>query len=664
MQAGDFDDLLPLFLNEAEDRLERLAELAPRVGTDEEAAAIVKRELHALKGASRMMGLVDMSDRCHDAETLLETGGPELVAVLVAAVDGLAGLLAERRKGAAPDQDSAPRELAGAPRGAVPLPLPSQTQMRVGSAVLDRLADRASRMRVLAVAAGGVKDRLFELSRLAERGVADDSPEQVLATLASLLRQAAFELEGGERRLRRLVDRQLDALVGLQLQPLKPFLIAAGRHARDLAQSLGKEVTVEVSTESGQLDRRVLAAIGEVVLHLVRNAVDHGIEPAAERTAAGKPVIATLRLVCVGAGERVRLEIEDDGRGIDPKHVVEAALAQGLIGDEEASSLGPDDALRLLFRPGFTTRETAGEVSGRGVGLDAVAEAVRGVGGDVLLASEPGRATRVTLLLPVTRHADRLLVVSAAGFQVGLPAAGVTAYRHVPRGSGEHVSLLQGSSPVRSLSEMLAGLRGRDEVVVVEASVGGVELALAVDAVVGEEEVVLRVLPRGLGAPACFTEMALLASGRPVPVVSLHQLVDRAAGRSEAGGVRQPSGPVRVLLVDDSRVTREMLRRVLEDGGFEVTSLGAAEEALRALEDGGFDCVVTDIEMPGMNGLELTRALRKTPSLAQLPVVVVSTRNRPEDHHAGLAAGADAYLAKQGLEARELLAVIARLGAR
>ncbi len=663
MQAGDFDDLLPLFLDEAEDRLERLAELAPKVAEDDEAAAVVKRELHALKGASRMMGLVEMSDRCHDAETLLESGGPDVVTPLVAAVDGLAGYLAQRRQSAASGPTSVSGEVAATPQGVAPRLPPDQAQMRVGSAVLDRLADRASRMRVLAVAAGGVKDRIFELSRLAERGMADDSPEQVLATLASLLRRAAFELEGGERRLRRLVDRQLDTLIGLQLQPLKPFLIAVGRHARDLAQSLGKEVTVEVSAESGQLDRRVLAAIEEMVLHLVRNAIDHGIEPAGERTAAGKPATGTVRLVAGGAGERVRLDIEDDGRGIDSQQVVEAARSRGLIGDDEAATLGRDDALRLLFRPGFTTRESAGEVSGRGVGLDAVAEAVRSVGGDVLLASEPGRGTRVTLLLPVTRHADRLLVVSAAGFQIGLPASGVTAYRHVARNSGQAVEPSRGTPPARSLGELLAGLRGRDEVIV-EASVGGVPLALAVDAVVGEEEVVLRPLPPGLGAPACFTEMALLASGRPVPVVSLHQLADQVVGRSDVGSARQPAGPVRVLLVDDSRVTREMLRRVLEDGGLEVTSLGAAEEALRALEDGGFDCVVTDIEMPGMNGLELTRAVRSTPSLAQLPVVVVSTRNRPEDHRAGLAAGADAYLAKQGLEARELLAVIARLGAR
>jgi len=149
-----------------------------------------------------------------------------------------------------------------------------------------------------------------------------------------------------------------------------------------------------------------------------------------------------------------------------------------------------------------------------------------------------------------------------------------------------------------------------------------------------------------------------------VPVVSVHDLASRTGVRSDMVAAQLAPGPVRVLLVDDSRVTREMLRRVLEDGGFEVTSFGSAEEALRALEDGGFDCVVTDIEMPDMNGLELTRALRANPALAQLPVVVVSTRNRPEDHRAGLAAGADAYLAKQGLEARELLAVVARLGAR
>ncbi len=649
--ADPHDELLPLFLAEAEDRLDRLVVMAPMVETDEETARSARRELHALKGASRMMGLIEVSELCHEAEAVLDRNAPELAARLVELLDRVSARIAGYRAEPEPAEavPEAPGEDAGSPQRPAADP-----QLRVGTVLLDRLADRSGRMRVLTAGAAGLTERLFELSRLAERGVADHSPEQVLATLAAVLRGTALELEVGSRRMRRLVDHQVDTLQGLQLQPVGPFLLALGRHARELAQSLGKQIRVEVEARGGELDRRVLAAIEESLLHLVRNAVGHGIEPPGERCALGKPDVGTVRLEAYGGGGRIRIVVSDDGGGIDPDRVVAAALQRGVIEPAEAEGLDAAGALRLLLRPGMTTREAADQVSGRGVGLDAVGESARVAGGEVSISSEKGRGTTVTLVLPAARQSDRVVVVTAGTSVLGVPATAVGGYRHLgphrqPGAAGE----------VRSMAGVL-GVHAERSPTAVRLTASGRTLELAVTSVLGIEDVVLRPLPPGLGAPAIFTEMALIASGRPIPVVSPQLLVETVL-RDEPTAAESMRA-IHVLLVDDSAVTREMLRRLLEDGGFDVHGIGDAEEALRALSTGHFDCLVTDIEMPGMDGLELTRRVRAAPSLAQLPVIVVSTRNRPEDHRAGLDAGADAYLSKQGLRSLELIALVRRLG--
>ena len=208
----------------------------------------------------------------------------------------------------------------------------------------------------------------------------------------------------------------------------------------------------------------------------------------------------------------------------------------------------------------------------------------------------------------------------------------------------------------------LVGADPTTSAVLVETVVGGAFVSVIADDVIGEEEVIVRPIPAAAGAPAGVEGITLLASGRPVAVLSLQRLVHPNAFDGIGRESERPSAsPVRVLLVDDSDVTREMIRRLLEDAGIAVTGVGSGDDALHALESRTIDCVVTDIEMPGLDGLGLTRALRGNPKYADLPIVVVSTLDRPADRMAGLEAGADAYLTKQGLDARELVALILRV---
>lgn len=666
---GPVDDLLPLFLAEAGERLEALGDLLEGV-PDEDGAASARRQLHALKGASRMMGLSEVSELCHRAEELLQQPAAEVHGELVEVVDLVARRVAELAEASGPGPPAATAPAAGGEGEPTADGLAAVADVRLATSALDLLADRAARLRVLAVAAGGMGDRMFQLSALAESGVGERSPEQVLATLATSLRQLALDFEGGQRSLRRLADRQLEALLSLQVQPLRPFLVGLGRHARELARSLDKRVEVAVEAGASQLDRRIIDALRESFLHLLRNAVDHGIEPPEIREAAGKPAAARITLAARSEADRVVIEVRDDGGGIDREALRRRAAELGV---ETAAPSGDDrgELLRLLAVPGLSTRREVTDISGRGVGLDAVAAAVRRVGGDLRVESEPGAGTTFVIEVPLARRGERILVVRVGEWTLAIPAVVARGYHRLDAAGAGHASAcalpdVDGeAAPVRVMSEILGGEPVRGAGVAIECHGGGARVWVVVDRVLGEEEVFVRAVPPGAGLAPLFQGVALLASGKPVPVLGALDRVLAAAPLDHASADRAArSAVLRVLLVDDSKVTREMVRRLLEDGGVAVTAVAGADEALDLLRVERFDCVVTDIEMPGLDGLELTRRLRASAVHSNLPIVVVSTRDRPLDRLAGLDAGADAYLTKQGLDARELVQTVQRLGGR
>ncbi len=656
-----------IFLEEAGERVDRILELVAGVEGDEQAAIQLRRELHALKGASRMMGLREIAETCHRAEDLLDGPDPAQRGEFESIGDQLRSLL-ESLTGAGDGPGAGadtPAEIESHTSGRA---LRRREELRVASEIIDDLADRGARLRVVSVAAEGLADRIFRLAALAERGVGERDPRQVLATLAISLRQAAMEFESGQRIFRRLSGRQLDALLRLQVQPLKPFLRNLARHARELAVSLGKKVEVRVRAGDAQLDRRIVNALREAFLHLVRNSVDHGIEGPNERRSLGKKEVGSIRIEAVEEGDRVRIRVIDDGRGIDIDEVVRTAVERQIVAPEAARTIEVAEALQLLLRPGFTTRAETSELSGRGIGLDAVAATVRSVGGDLWMRSTVGEGTEVNVEVPVARRGDRVLVLQVGTHQVAVPASPVRAYRSIVpelvavEGDRRVLRIRGEVVAARFLSEILGELPS-DTGVMVEMVFGGRPVALVADSIIGEEEVIVRPLPRVIGAPESIEGMTLLASGRPVPVLSLQSMAaydgSIVMARTPVSG---PSVPIHVLLVDDSRVTREMMRRLLEDAGFTVTGVGSADDAMLALAREHVDCLVTDIEMPGVDGLDLARRLRRESEHIGLPIVVVSTLDRPSDRLAGLESGADAYLTKQGLDVRELVALINRVG--
>ena len=489
----------------------------------------------------------------------------------------------------------------------------------------------------------------------------------MLTHLGASLRKAALELENTTNALHLLSEEQLDTALKLQVQPLRPFLRTLARHTRDVAQSLGKEVEVTTSGGKVQLDRRILEAIRETALHLAHNAVDHGIEDADERAAAGKDPRGRIHFAAETDGDRVRLVVWDDGRGIDPKAVVRLAVERGLVKPAAAALLTDNEAYQLLELPGFTTRDLATSVSGRGVGLDAVAASFRSIGGDLWIRSSPGEGTRVTAQVPVARRGERVLVVRVGSLVLALPSAAVRSFGRL---TPEILIRNEGRALVRrnggAISAVfLAPLFDEPEpthATLVETVIGGRETAVVVDAILGDEEVFVRPMPAVAGAPAIVEGIALLSTGRPVAVLSLQRLGPLALGKmAESAPANADGGTLRVLLTDDTQATREMLRRLLEDAGFLVEAVGSAEEALRRIEDEPCDCVVTGVDLPGLSGIDLTRRVRSSDLYSDLPVLVISTRDLPADRLAGLEAGADAYLTKQQMEPGQLVSLIRRI---
>ena len=699
----ELHELVPVFVEEARDRLERLATLAPRLPADEAARTAVQRELHTIKGAARMLQVAPVAELAHAAEELLAEEPAGLAGVLTRVADRLSAmvdavargempegdpeLLAELSGGAGKDDDlkrpSSVSAGAGGPSGKGPAGAGERPggrspgrpatgsaagEVRVDAAALDAVADTATQVRIQALAARGSVQRIYDLARLAEEGLREDHPRQILAVLGTMLRRLGVDFESGHRRLVRSAEDGLERLIKLQLQPLRGYLLHLARYARELARSLGREVEVRIEGEETRLDRRIARELEESLLHLVRNAVDHGIEPAAEREARAKPAAGRLELSAAAEAGRVRLTISDDGAGIDPEAVARQAERAGLVDPGAAGALGPEEAFRLLFTPGFSTRSQVSEISGRGMGLDVVASAVDRVGGEVLLTSEPGRGTTVVVEVPVARRGEEVLLVRVGRTLLALPS---TPIREVVRVEAGETRERDGRSyaqigerlvPFVPLSRLF-GQPAPESPLLLIGRVSGQPLAVAVDEVEGEEELLVRPMTRAVAVERALDGMALLASGEPIGVLSPAVLANRELldSRRPAPAVEAARERLRVLLVEDSLVTREMERRLLEDAGFEVTGAADAEEGLSALGEGRFDCLVTDIEMPGMDGYALTRHLRGIPQFAHLPIIVVSTRERPEDRLQGLAAGADAYLTKQGLDAGELVDLVRRL---
>ncbi|WP_342375991.1 response regulator [Myxococcus stipitatus] len=667
------------------------------------------RHLHTLKGSASSLGLQDLGDIAHkleDALAPLKASAQKMprsvVDVLLHGLDlfmlraqahadgrgdalpdpaaALAQLVAD---GPAPDQVSASvgvvseeasppgAQEEASPDGALAmnpdaLPESADTGWRVGARQVTALMREVERLREVRLR---VEERGRELERvvtvLARQGLLAETAEArtLLSGTARLLRTDGEETSD-------IVDALEEGLKAITTRPVRTILDPLQRMVRDLSRQLGKEARLSVVGSELSLDRRLLEKLQGALVHLLRNAVDHGLEMPAAREKAGKHHEGALTLRVEQQGNLLFLECADDGAGIDVTRVRKVAESRGLLAADEGDRLNDNQLRDLIFRPGFSTRSDVTDTSGRGVGLDAVRASVEALQGRIEVNSAQGQGTRFVMTLPVDLGSSPVLVVRALEQLVGLPMLAVEATQLARADSlriGKRKAHLEYQGQLLQVVDLGArlGLRAAappaegQPLLIVQS--GGKRVALGVDAVVGDRDLVIRPLPSEVRDVPAWQGAATLSRGELLLICRPDWLVTET-GQTTVTAQR------RALVVDDSLTARALHRAMLEAGGFSVHLAASGARALDRLQTDTYDVVICDLDMEEMDGTQLIARLREKRETASLPVILVSAHDSAAARERGMAAGADGYLSKRECAAGRLLAevldVMSRRGGR
>ncbi|MFM0020285.1 hybrid sensor histidine kinase/response regulator [Paraburkholderia azotifigens] len=479
------------------------------------------------------------------------------------------------------------------------------------------------------------------------------------------------ELDHYDRSSSNLAQLLYDEALQCRMRPFGDATHAYPRVVRDLARSLGKRVKFEIVGTSTQVDRDILDMLDAPLGHLLRNALDHGIETPDARLARGKPAEAHVTLEARHSAGKLLISVSDDGAGIDLDNVRASVIRRKLADEDTAARLSEPELLDFLLLPGFSMREQVTDVSGRGVGLDAVHEMVKAVRGTVRIFNDPGHGSRFVMQLPLTLSVVRSLLVDVGGEAYAFPLAHVRRTLELARAD---IDMLEGQQhfafdgkPVGLVTahQLLGAQAGvtRESVSVVVIGDERVTYGIAVDRFLGERMLVVQPLDPRLGKIRDIAAGALMENGDAVLIVDVDDLL-RSVDKLVRGGQLDRIGRAHdvaarqrkhVLVVEDSLTVRELERKLLEKRGYAVTVAVDGMDGWNALRGGTFDLVVTDIDMPRMDGIELVTLIKRDPLFKPVPVMIVSYKDRDEDRRRGLEAGADYYLAKGSFHDEALL---------
>ncbi|WP_430310378.1 hybrid sensor histidine kinase/response regulator [Pseudomonas sp. PONIH3] len=525
----------------------------------------------------------------------------------------------------------------------------------------------------------GLKAQLEESGQGPEVLEALAQTQQLLAETQQILLQQAADLDEFGWQASQRAQLLYDTALACRMRPFADVLTGQSRMVRDLGRSLGKPVRLLIEGEKPQVDRDVLEKLEAPLTHLLRNAVDHGIELPEQRLLAGKPSEGTVRLRASHQAGLLILELSDDGAGIDLQRLRESIVERALSPAETVAQMSEAELLTFLFLPGFSLRDTVTEVSGRGVGLDAVQHMVRELRGSIELTQVAGQGCCFHVEVPLTLSVVRSLVVEVGGEAYAFPLAHIERTVDVAAEAivqiegrqhfwheGRHIGLVAASQllnrPAAQGDEQslrVVVIREREQL-----------YGVAVERLIGERVLVVMPLDPRLGKVQDISAGALLDDGSVVLIVDVEDLlrsVDKLLStgrleRIERGG-RGVKGAVRkrILVVDDSLTVRELQRKLLGHRGYEVAVAVDGMDGWNALRSDDFDLLITDIDMPRMDGIELVTLVRRDNRLQSLPVMVVSYKDREEDRRRGLDAGADYYLAKASFHDDALLDAVEEL---
>ncbi|BAE51808.1 hybrid sensor histidine kinase/response regulator [Paramagnetospirillum magneticum] len=691
--ALDIKRFTARFVDEARDHLRKVEDgLATLDSTpaDSETINAVFRSAHTVKGSSRMLKLIPITETAHKVEDvlgalrdgslswspelrrLLQRGVDALSAQVDAVADGnppaepdpaLCAALAAALRGPQPATEPPPAPApASAPPAAEP---PPQAEVRLKSAdtvrvQLTKLDELIRLMGEVVSSHARLRQRLTDIRQI-ERETQDRGEAAALTGFARDLREDVFSQE-------LLMDELHAKALVMRMLPLAIVLEPAARLIRDLGRSLGKDVECVVGGTEIELDRQLIDRLNDPIVHLLRNSVDHGIEDAATRQAAGKPPFGTIRLSARQDGGWVLIEVADDGGGLPLAAIRDKAVRKGLLSAEQAAAMPDSEAIDLIFSPGFSTSSIITEVSGRGVGMDVVKRTiVDDLQGVIGVETVPGKGTTFALRLPLSLAVMRVLVVSAGGESFGFTAQYVAQLLELPPerlltvAERDAVVIDNEFIPVVSLATLL-GLPGarpaRPVLRLVVVRVRNEKLALLVDELIDERDMVIKPLPEHLRHLPLVAGMVMTGRNTLVSVLHAPVLLDMAR-RARGGMTEAPQSgagdAVRILVVDDSLNTREIEKDVLEAHGYVVTLAEDGVDGLAKARAGDFDAILTDVEMPNMDGFTLTAALRQDERYRDRPIIIVTSREREEDKRRGIQVGADAYIVKGDFDQSSLV---------
>jgi two-component system, chemotaxis family, sensor kinase CheA len=684
--ALDLKRFIARFVEEARDHFRQIDESIAALDTDpadKETVNALFRAFHTVKGSARMLKLMPIAESAHEVENVLGAlregtlvWSSDLRRLVRRGADALAGqvdAVAEGRDVAAFDPqllaDLAAilggKTAAAATPALAPPPLPPATAEPPGGARLKtsdtvrvslaKLDDVIRLMGEVVSSHTRLEQRLADIRRIERDGGAGARS----GALAAFARDLCNDVFAQKLLMTSLHDKAL----AMRMLPLSVVLEPAARLIRELGTGLGKEVECETSGADIELDRQLIDRLGDPLVHLLRNAVDHGIETPQARLAAGKPRHGTIRIGARADGGGVTVEVADNGAGLPLAAIREKAVRKHLVTPQRAAALTDAEAVDLIFTPGFSTSPIVTEVSGRGVGMDVVKRTiVDDLQGMVTVETIPGQGTSFKLHLPLTLAVMRILMVGAGGQAFGFAAQYVFRLLEVRsdkiRNVAERKAVALDSEfvPVVSLAGLIGlptAVRGEDEsLLLVVVRMRGEKMALIVDTLLDERDMVLKPLPAHMRHLHLVAGMVATGRNALISVLHVPVLFDLVhAGRSGTQPADRPEKPgkkarKRVLVVDDSFNAREIVKDILEAHDYDVVLAENGRDGLDKVRAGSIDAVITDVEMPLMDGFTLTALLRAEERYRDLPIIIVTSRAKEEDKRRGISVGADGYIVK------------------
>ena len=478
-------------------------------------------------------------------------------------------------------------------------------------------------------------------------------------------------------KLDTIVEGIRQQVMFMRMQPISAIFDMASRIVRDLSTQFGKEVDLVISGAGVELDNNIIEMLKDPLLHLLRNAIDHGLEEPAVRIAAGKKKTGTLSLQAKQEGGDVLIIIEDDGKGIDKELVKESAIRKGLLQPDKAHELSDEAIYALIMRPGFSTSKIITDVSGRGVGMDVVKTVIDRLSGNLIIESKKGVGTKFVLKLPATIALIKVLIIRVGEMTFAIPTSGIEQITHI---YWKDVKTLEGRVSVFMTDQTVPiidlvnafNLRKEDEqkpetAPVIISRCGGRKIGFIVSDFLHEKEVVFREFKGYLKRPRYFSGVTTLGTGEVILILNMQELV---MARDLAGiiskdmtsqAAKRSDKKLTILIAEDSLITAELEKNIIENSGYEVDLAVDGMDALDKLYTKKYDLLVTDIDMPRMNGFELTAKVRAGKKYKDIPIIMVTAREKLEDKRQGIEVGADAYILKKEFDQGNLLNTIKKL---